>query len=100
MATPSVNSAAPLGEYRNTSVRDKHRAAIKRSHPACHICGKPIDLTLPYLDPNAFVVDHLIPLNRGGSDTLQNKAAAHRKCNRAKSDKAFAPIVRRSGSLG
>jgi 5-methylcytosine-specific restriction endonuclease McrA len=84
---------------RNSAKRDRHRAIIKRGRPACHICGKPIDYTLPYLDPGEFVVDHLVPFKRGGPDTLANKAAAHRGCNRAKSDKAYAPIVRRSGSL-
>lgn len=84
---------------RNSTQRDKDRATIKRGRPACHICGLPIDYTLPYLDPGEFVVDHLVPFKRGGPDTLANKRAAHRSCNRAKSDKVFAPILRRSGSL-
>jgi 5-methylcytosine-specific restriction endonuclease McrA len=84
---------------RDSAKRDKDRATIKRARPYCHICGLPIDYTLPYLDPGEFVVDHLVPLKREGPDTLQNKRAAHRKCNRSKSDKAFAPIVRRSNSL-
>jgi 5-methylcytosine-specific restriction endonuclease McrA len=85
---------------RNSARRDKDRAIIKRGRPNCHICGLPIDYTLPYLDPGEFVVDHLVPLKREGPDTIANKAAAHRACNRAKSDKHHAPIVRRSGSLG
>lgn len=84
---------------RDSGQRDKHRAIIKRGRPCCHICGKPIDYALPYLDPGAYVVDHLVPLARCGPDTLANKAAAHRACNRSKSDKAYAPIVRRSGTL-
>ena len=82
-----------------TTQRDKDRAAIARGRPACHICGRAIDYDADWLDPLAYVVDHLVPLNRGGPDTLANKAAAHRSCNRAKSDKHHAPIVRRSGSL-
>ena len=84
---------------RNSAKRDKDRATIKRGRPACHICGQPIDYSLPYLDPGEFTVDHLVSLKRGGADTLANKAAAHRACNRSKSDKAYAAIVRRSGSL-
>jgi 5-methylcytosine-specific restriction endonuclease McrA len=72
---------------RNTTTRDKHRRTIAKSKPDCHICGEPIDYSAGWLDPLAFTVDHLIPLNRGGPDLLENKAAAHRKCNRTKSDR-------------
>lgn len=92
-----------LGVYRmgrNTTVRDRHRKAIARGRPPCGICGAPIDYTLPYMDPGEFVVDHVVPLARGGGDTLRNKQAAHRRCNRAKSDSTDGgPVLRRSGSL-
>jgi hypothetical protein len=71
---------------RNSAQREQHRRAIKRNKPPCHLCGQPIDYTLGHLDPMAYVVDHVVPLARGGPDTLDNKAAAHRKCNRDKSD--------------
>lgn len=88
--------AGPRG---TTTQRDKDRATIARGKPACGICGQPIDYELHWLDPMAFVVDHVKALNRGGADTLANKQAAHRACNRLKSDKDYAPIVRRSGTL-
>lgn len=72
---------------RNTTVRDRHRRIIARNKPPCAICGDDIDYSLPHLDPGEFTVDHIIPLNKGGTDTLDNKQAAHRKCNRTKSDK-------------
>jgi len=72
---------------RNTTVRDKHRAAIRRTKPPCHICKGEIDYALRTPHPDSFEVDHVVPLNQGGADTLDNKAAAHRRCNRAKSDK-------------
>lgn len=84
---------------RPTAQRDKDRNTIRRTAAACHICGQPIDYTLPFLDPGEFVVDHLVPLKHGGQDNIQNKAAAHRRCNSAKGTRAHAPIVRRSGSL-
>jgi 5-methylcytosine-specific restriction endonuclease McrA len=85
---------------RNTTIRDRHRATIAKGRPPCGICGRAIDYTLPYLDPGEFVVDHIVPRNRGGTDTLDNKQAAHRRCNRAKSDREDGgPILRRSGSL-
>ena len=85
---------------RNSALRNKHRARIRRDEPSCHICGKPIDYTLPHLDPWSFVVDHVVALKNGGSDSIENKAAAHRECNSKKRARAYAPIVRRSGSLG
>lgn len=84
---------------RNSARRDLHRARIAKDQPACHICGKAIDYTLPHLDPWSFVVDHVKPLAKGGSDTLDNKKAAHRECNSKKRARLIAPIVRRSGSL-
>jgi 5-methylcytosine-specific restriction endonuclease McrA len=72
---------------RSTTIRDKHRRTIARNKPDCGICGRAIDYTLPHLDPASFVVDHIIPLGRGGEDTLANKQAAHRNCNRTKSDR-------------
>lgn len=91
-----AGTCAPLREQaregagvttRNTTVRDRDRKAIARTKPPCHICEQPIDYTLPHLDPLAYVVDHVIPLAKGGADLLANKAAAHRACNRTKSDK-------------
>ena len=84
---------------RDTTKRDAHRRIIRRAHPACGICGEPIDYTLTYPHPKSYVVDHVTPLSRGGADTIDNKQAAHRDCNRAKGDKDFAPIIKRSGSL-
>jgi len=89
-----------MRKSRNTAQRDRDRARIKATKANCHICGKPIDYDLPYFDPMAFQVDHIIPLSRGGADDLTNKAAAHRKCNSKKRARITAPIVRRSGSLG
>ncbi|WP_238558927.1 HNH endonuclease [Rhodococcus rhodnii] len=60
---------------------------MARGRPPCGICGQDIDYGLPHLDPDAYVVDHIVPLSKGGPDEVSNKQAAHRSCNRAKSDK-------------
>lgn len=73
--------------YRNTTQRDHHRRAISRTRSPCGICETEIDYTLPATDPMSFVVDHVIPLNKGGTDDLTNCQAAHRTCNRTKSDR-------------
>lgn len=72
---------------RNTTVRDRHRKIIARDQPPCHICGGEILYDAHHLDPLSFTIDHITPINRGGPDTLDNLAACHRSCNRAKSDK-------------
>jgi len=84
---------------RNSARRDRHRKQIARGKPACHICGEAIDYKLTHLDPRAFVIDHVVPLIKGGADDLSNIRAAHRACNSAKRARDYAPIVRRSGSL-
>jgi 5-methylcytosine-specific restriction endonuclease McrA len=52
----------------------------------CHICSKPIDLTAPKAvggDNWAFGlhIDHLIPISKGGPDTLYNVRPSHWLCN-------------------
>jgi 5-methylcytosine-specific restriction endonuclease McrA len=81
---------------RNTTVRDRHRSAIRRTKPPCSLCEQPIDYTLPHLDPMAYVVDHIVPLNKGGLDVLENCQPAHRACNRAKSDKTTEDLAPRT----
>lgn len=72
---------------RNTQRRDNHRAAVGKDHPPCHWCTEPIDYDAHHLDPMAYQIDHVTPLSRGGSDTLDNLVPSHRACNRDKSDK-------------
>lgn len=80
---------------RNTATRDRHREIIAADEPPCYLqasglClfpGEPIDYDADYLDPMSFTVDHIIPLDADGEDELDNKAAAHRACNRDKSNK-------------
>lgn len=95
-----MTPAAQPPARRHTTTRDRHRRIIARGKPPCHICGEAIDYDAHWLDPNSFVVDHIVPLKAGGKDTLQNKAPAHRACNRAKGDRVDGgPVLRRSGSL-
>jgi 5-methylcytosine-specific restriction endonuclease McrA len=85
--------------HRNSAQQFKDRARIARAKPNCAICGKPIDYTLKWPDAQCFVVDHIIPLVKGGRDDLTNKQAAHATCNSTKRARDYAPIIRRSGAL-
>ena len=69
---------------RSTTIRDQHRRIIRRNKPPCGICLQPIDYTLRSPDPGSFEVDHITAIINGGTDTLDNKQASHRSCNRAK----------------
>lgn len=73
-----------MSSGRSTTVRDRDRKVIARGEPPCGICSEPIDYTIPSPDPMSFEVDHIIALDNGGTDTLDNKQASHRICNRAK----------------
>ena len=84
---------------RNTTQQERHRARHRATQAACHICGNPIDYTLRWPDPKSFVVDHIIPIARGGPHTFENTAAAHADCNSKKRARLHAPIIRRSGAL-
>lgn len=82
---------------RDTTIRNRDRERIRRTKAPCHLCGKPIDYSLRSPDPKSFVVDHVVPLARGGLDELANKAAAHRDCNRTKGDKLIDEIAAETG---
>ena len=49
------------------------RALILRSHPFCAYCGAP-----------AGTVDHVVPLARGGTNSLDNLVACCAECNASK----------------
>lgn len=79
---------------RNETNRRRFRKIIAADQPPCHICGGEILYDAHYLDPLSFTIDHVTPLARIGADgdTIDNIRAAHRKCNRDKSDKVAAGV--------
>ena len=81
---------------RNTTQRDRDRAVIRRHKPPCGICQGDIDYTLRTPHPDSFEVDHIVPITKGGTDSLANKQASHRRCNRAKSDKLAGDLAPRT----
>jgi predicted RNA-binding Zn-ribbon protein involved in translation (DUF1610 family) len=84
---------------RNGSTRAwrQKRARILAASSVCHICGH----------TGADSVDHVVPWVISRDDSDSNLRPAHHqpcpecgiRCNREKSDKPFAPVIRRSGSL-
>jgi len=50
----------------------------------CGICGRKINKRLKHPDPLSGSIDHIIPLSKGGNDSLLNVQAAHLRCNLGK----------------
>lgn len=49
----------------------------------CHLC----------LRRGATTRDHIVPLNHGGLDTLENCRPAHHRCNSKRQDRALTPAL-------
>ena len=63
----------------------KEQEVLDKYGTNCHICNIPIDLNAPRARKfgweNGLHIDHLIPLSKGGADTLDNVRPAHGLCN-------------------
>ena len=76
------------GPHRVAFERNKKRI-LKTKH-TCGICGKDVDKSLAYPHPLSPVIDHIIPLSKGGhASNMDNLQLSHMGCNRAKSNKIF-----------
>ncbi len=65
---------------------------LKKYGTDCHICGAPIDLKAPRKAgkkgwEHGLHLDHLIPISKGGPDTIDNVRPAHGVCNLSKGAK-------------
>lgn len=69
---------------------EKNKKKIFKTQNVCGICGKPVDFKLKYPHPLSPVIDHIVPINKGGHPSdIENLQLAHWTCNRQKSDKLF-----------
>ena len=78
---------------RGTSHRgnyERNKKRILKTQDTCGICGFLVDKNLPYGDKMAPVIDHIIPVAKGGHPSdIRNLQLAHWTCNSDKSDKLF-----------
>lgn len=59
---------------------------------ACHLCTKEVNLEAPRRPgipgwEDGLHIDHVLPISKGGSDTLDNVRPAHGSCNIKKGDR-------------
>lgn len=60
------------------------KLVLARSNSICYLCGKIIYDKLH--------IDHITPLARGGSETMDNLASTHARCNFSKRDKLLCEL--------
>lgn len=67
---------------------DMNKKKLRATSTVCAICGKPLYPEYKWPHPLSTVIDHIIPVTKGGHPSdLSNLQATHNCCNRAKSDK-------------
>jgi hypothetical protein len=67
---------------RNTQAYRRAAATLRNLHLDCWLCQTPIDYTLTWPNPWSFSLDHITPLDAGGSLlNPDNHAAAHLRHN-------------------
>lgn len=88
--------------YSNRNARNALRRRVAAQGLPCHLCGQPIDYSLPAGHPLAFELDEIIPLaalpeeqRAAAAIDPRNVAPAHRICNERRGCKPLsAPVVR------
>ena len=79
---------------RRSYKRDMLRKRIAAMGMPCHLCGRPIDYSLPAGHPMSFELDEVVPVSRLPMEARKaaacdesNVAPAHRICNQRKSNR-------------
>jgi len=98
--TCSISCSIKFGDYlakqkrragRSSSLKFKERVVIgvlfKRDNGNCKFCGEKLKLSTHYLNKKAPVIDHIIPLSKGGEHSYKNTQLLCRYCNSVKGSK-------------
>ena len=96
----SMGGCFSLGFIMGSNIRRSYRRdllwkRVKALGEPCHICGLPINPSIPSGHPLSFEMDELIPVSKGGRpDIMGNVSSSHRCCNQWRSNKMM-PTVNR-----
>lgn len=84
-----TKSGCYAGRHRLPSVFSIEDFQIKlESSPVCYLTGEPIDL----LQPKTYELDHILPISKGGDNSLENCGLTTKAANRCKSDLTIAQL--------
>ena len=96
-ANPHKVSQRPKQRALKTGAKHEYysrKQIFDRDGYDCYLCQTPVDLTAPYVQgqpgwetyPH---IEHVVPLAKGGDDTLANVKISHAKCNIDKGTKVY-----------
>lgn len=75
-----------MGRERKKARKHIHKL-IKKYNNKCYLCDIEVRYGHPYIDfPNKRTIDHIIPLNNGGTNHYDNLALCCSQCNKDKAD--------------
>jgi 5-methylcytosine-specific restriction endonuclease McrA len=79
----STSRYAGRSTRRYRGLRQQFRTDCQQHQLPCWLCGRPIDYTLPAGHPDAFNLDHAIPVSRRKdlAEDPQGFRASHAACN-------------------
>lgn len=70
---------------RFTFPKETRQVVYENSNKRCAICGRPLQIDFPRQEDYA-TIDHIVPLNKGGENVLENYQVTCRCCNQIKTD--------------
>ena len=76
---PIIRHGYSVRPNRDSQWRARARNIIRTNATFCHLCGQ------PFVNGDHIEADHIIPIAKGGNDSITNLRPTHRYCNRANS---------------
>ena len=84
---------------RNKSSLNKRKILYDQCGGHCPVCGRKMELNNPRAYRAYMTIDHIIPLNRGGTSNIENLRGICKACNGRKSD-SMENVVARISETG